>query len=929
MTDYDILFALGYDDPDSIIGSYIQQVANGGLGAYKTIFQGGKKAGEPVYVHFVNGVFTAERLRPLVGLSDIEARVLYSAYSVHDVNKLVESTRTSFNALAIKETVQAEMERIGIPNFFAEYKEYMEDITWLVRYHSGHYATAAEGLIPALDLYRLERDRVQKVLGPLIRALDVLDLSTTLQERTHKTQFLIKLNEISDCRYTFITHQVTEQRGLLTNLIHNRVSAYMQEHWAVVPLLFYPDGIAYLVQEDHTPTLSATDLSDVGQAVARGAAGMSRGEYAKFIRSGNQGIKVDKQCLDLGISFRDIFAIVYNQVALKVTQKRFDIEAMEAKARADLVAMAMDAKCAEQKAAIQDVLDRPILYPTSQSGMGAGELLRSYYIFLSDHLEREIKKSPWQYLYDWLQLTPNQRVVYDLLNSRYQRAYVIAADMGLETDALYERILADGDQLMMDSTQDDLGDYAELRAYAAQAVTFSLGGTRQIDFSAALAAYVENNHRQCCYCGSEYSTQKWMAPVAPANVKVQSFSNRLPGGWEKEPKKYVCDVCRLQFTLEKLTHQARKDTKTLYLHLYPYTFYTDVFLQSVRDEVKALLAQDITIVLLKSDDAVEAFLADNRIELPVAVRKAQGQAYQNGVVLPQHTETIGNTLIFPLNCPGDNDTEQFLFGLQNALLIQRYFGCKAALTESAVPILGKDDFADLFIDSVPLGLEGLLPQNELDRCALDQLWNDMLALYRLRKKLYNPERQENPQLALVRAMTHGRLRLFFEADRLVEHKVNQGHPSGDVRGWQSTALVGEILPDLNQLMKGEQAMKQLDDLAGTAWRDHIVGRNINNRNSLIKPFDMLLAGLEGKSEAFGLDTLRAQLSEEIFRHLEAIATEEYKPRRTKREKVKAYVDLFFDDVLGQVYQSNITKLLADSRPLRSAYLFYIREKISN
>jgi len=42
---------------------------------------------------------------------------------------------------------------------------------------------------------------------------------------------------------------------------------------------------------------------------------------------------------------------------------------------------------------------------------------------------------------------------------------------------------------------------------------------------------------------------------------------------------------------------------------------------------------------------------------------------------------------------------------------------------------------------------------------------------------------------------------------------------------------------------------------------------------LIKPFDMLLEGLEKKPEAFGLDTLRAQLTEDIFRHLEAIASE--------------------------------------------------------
>ena len=121
-------------------------------------------------------------------------------------------------------------------------------------------------------------------------------------------------------------------------------------------------------------------------------------------------------------------------------------------------------------------------------------------------------------------------------------------------------------------------------------------------------------------------------------------------------------------------------------------------------------------------------------------------------------------------------------------------------------------------------------------------------------------------------------------------------------------------------------MKALQTLAEIAWRDRIIGRSLE-RNSLLKPFDMMLDGLEAKREAFGLDTLRAQLVEDVFRHLEAIAADEYKPGRTKREKVKAYVDTFFDSVLGEAYHSNATKLLSDSKALRSAYLFYVREQI--
>jgi len=925
LSGFDFLFALGYDDPDSIIGSYIRHVANGGLTAYKNIYQGGKKAGQSVYVHFVNGVFTAERLRPLVGLSDVEARVLYSAYSVHDINKLVEGAGKSFNTVAIKETVLAELECISVPDFFPAYQDYVEDITWLVRYHSGHYSTAAEGLIPALNLYRLGRERVQEVLGPLMRALDVLELSATLEERTHKVQFLLKLNEVSEAQYAFVTHQVTEQRGLLTNLVHNAVSDHLAERYSLVPLLFYPDGVAYLTEAGNVPSLTGEDLSAVGRAVAQAAAGMSRGEFAKFIRSGNQGITVDRQCLELGVPFEEIWNVIYNHVAVKVTGRRFKIEDMEAKARNDLAAKAAGAKYEAQKPLIQDLLGRLALYPATQGGMGAGELLRSYYIFLNDHFKRQVGDA-WPYLYAWLDAPPEEAVRYDLLDPRYQRAYVLAGDLGLEIDPLYERILDDGAKLMSPVEDEGLGDYATLAEYTRRTIHFSFGGERQVDFQAALTAYVENNHRQCCYCGADFPTSKWMAPVAPANVTVQSFSNRLPGGASSEPKKYVCDICRLQFTLERLTHRAMKGIKTMYLHLYPYTFYTDVFLQALRGEVRGLLAQDTSVVFPLVGEAFDAFLADNRLDLVMTTRNKQGKPYQNGLVLPQHARTISNVLIFPLNCPGDNDSEQFLFGLQNALLIQRFFGCKAILTDSAMPVLGRDEFADLFVDNAPLGFEGLLPQDDFDRTTLDRLWVDVLALHRLRSRLYNPQREENPLLTLAQAMTGGRLALFYAADRLVEHKASQGQPGKTVRTWRGISSAQQILPDLRGLTKGEETVKQLETLAQMAWAGRIIGRSLE-RNALLKPFDMLLSGLEQKPASFGLDTLRAQLTEDIFRHLEAIASDEYKPGRTKREKVKGYVAAFFDGVLGEAYNGNATKLLASSKALRSAYLFYLRERI--
>jgi CRISPR-associated protein Csc3 len=334
----DLYFALGWHggESGSVIGDFIQHVANGGLQRYKTIFQTGAKRGEPLYNHVLNMIFVAERLRPLLDLPDPETRVLYSAVPIHDLNKVGDRSSVSFNRLATAEAVKEELERINIPAFFPEYLKYLEDITLLVRSHSGHFHTDGEFLIRAHNPYRLERDRLDRVLRPLIRALDNLELSAALTESTNKQDFLAFLNSVSTRQYEFGYHQVAENRGILSNLMQNQVAGYLEERYGAVPLLFYPDGVAYLVEKGHAPRITADDLTAVGKGVAAAAAGISRGNFTKFIHSGNQGIKVDRQCLALGTSFTQIldhiYTLVMRKVSRKISGKRSPIAEVERKA---------------------------------------------------------------------------------------------------------------------------------------------------------------------------------------------------------------------------------------------------------------------------------------------------------------------------------------------------------------------------------------------------------------------------------------------------------------------------------------------------------------------------------------------------------------------------------------------------------------------
>jgi CRISPR-associated protein Csc3 len=863
-------------------------------------------------------------------LSDDEVHCLYCAYSVHDINKLVERSGKSFNALATQEAVQAELEKIGTPAFFPTYTDYLDDITTLVRAHSGHYHTAAELLIRTHNPYRLRRDRLERVLCPLMKALDTLELSTALTERDNKDAFLAFFNSMTDRQYAFVCHQVSEQRGLLTNLIHNQVSHYLEEHHQLTPLLFYPDGVAYLMDKARPLRLSSEDLTAIGQAVARKAAAMSRGNFAKFIKARPSGISVDRQCVELGVPFSDVIGVVYEKVMVKVVGRRFKIEEDEHKAREEL------------QAAVGSLLDPHLvstlearlgskLYPDTQVGMGAAELLRSYYIFLNAHCKKAVDGDVWQHLYDLLHVDRDAVAIYDLSDPLYRRAFLVAHDMNLETEALYDTILADGKRIEGDKEADvtaALSDYAVLAAYVARNVTFSIGADREVDFAAALRQYVENNHHQCCYCGSEFPTANMMAPQVPENVAVQSFSNRLPGGSSREPKRNLCDVCRVQFTIEKLTRRSMKGIKTVFLHLYPYAFYTDLFLVALRNEVQSILSEDISVVFPKTDDAFRALLGGGRVNLSFALRNRQGNAYQNGLALPQFSETIGNVLTFPLNCPGDNDAEQFIFALQNALLLQRFFGCRVLLTESAIPILSGRDFSDFFVDCIPSGFEGLLPRNDLDATAVATLWDDILASFSLLPDLYIPRGKKSQQgvlVTLVRSLAINRLDVFLTADLLLERRL-QTRKTGGRQQDMTTQAIRRMMPHLNNLVKGGTLVERLRQLARIA-RDYRIRGSVSwRRNSVLDPLDAIFEALEGKSEVLELGTIQAALVEDIFKHIESTADNNYKPGRAKYDKVTRYIKYFFDEILDAIYHNNVQRLLTDRKTLRSAYLFYFNEQ---
>ena len=83
-----------------IADAYLETVASSGLHKYRSVSQYGVREGQDLYSHLVCGGLRLHALSSLFGFSALETRLLMSAFSIHDLNKLYEPGGKGLRQLA-------------------------------------------------------------------------------------------------------------------------------------------------------------------------------------------------------------------------------------------------------------------------------------------------------------------------------------------------------------------------------------------------------------------------------------------------------------------------------------------------------------------------------------------------------------------------------------------------------------------------------------------------------------------------------------------------------------------------------------------------------------------------------------------------------------------------------------------------------------
>jgi len=903
--------------PDDVLGDYIRTIANGGLVRYRRIIQWGGKEGQPLYAHVIDLVFTFARLAELLELDETVQRVMMLALSAHDINKVAgeDQKNLRFADLASPETIAQELERLGADQFFPDWRDYLADIVALIRAHSGHFHQGGELLLARsrqAEKYALG-EQVQR-LSHLMKGLDILDLSHSLEERQHKATFLSYLNAYSTPQYEFVYHVVGEQRGILTNVIHNRIAEYMWRTHKVLPLLYYPDGVAYLALRGLRLDVDDQAFDAIATATANFLEDQTRGSFESFIKAGNQGIKIDQKCLELGISFERMWQRVDAIIQGKNYTSRAEMEKSARRRAQDK--LGNDESAATERA--RNLLSQPDLLPVNRNALRLGELIRSYYIFLSAYFKKQYKE-PWAYLYDLLQVPEADRRTFAYFDANYDRPYIVATTLTLGYVEVYDLFVAEGAKLLGEQTLESpwTNVFAQ---YIRQQVRFTFQSPANTDFGAHLRQYVTGNHKQSAFGSSSLEADPWRAGDVAKSIKVQQFSNRLGAG-PGDPVKNVDPVTRAQFLLEKLNYAPGYEATTYYLQIYPYAFFTDAYLKMWRATVSELASEDVSALFVKTDEVLRnIFDNSERIELRASGVKS------NGLPLPGAGEVFGNLLIWPLNAPGENDTERFWYAFTCAFAMHRFVGGRVVLTRSPVPILSAAEAqaVDLYTDSIPAALTGLLRQNGYTYEELADLQLQLAAIYSVQREVGGTSEELMP---LLRSLGDGPLGIYFAAERLLLKQI-KGNKKAKAPEWLAIQASRRMADSLRLIAKhqgGARMNETIRRLAQLAWEGNLKGTSLE-KNSLMTPLDQCFEKMQQWQEPVDKETLRAATVMDIYSYLERIR-EPGMVGESTRQKAKAFVDVFFDSLFDGAYKGNRARLLADEKLIRSSFLFHIREEI--
>lgn len=943
----------------SVISEYYEKIAKEELQYYKNIVQHGMKQGQTLYSHVMNMIGVLDSLKDVLNLSEKELRVLMVAVTIHDINKLPEHKDKSYLGIVSEKNkkdqytnIINECEKLRIAEFLDDYEEYIEDIRAIISQHSAHTSSFAEGLFVKEERYKLGEERIE-LLVEVIRALDIIDLSKTLEEKEKKRQFLGYLNSVTSRlgkQYKLVTHTINEDRGILTNISHNAIVQYMREI-KYKSIVYYKEGTLYLVEENTEFCEENKEL--LVERCVEAIKGKIYSDYRDYVKNVPSGIVVDSKCLEI-TSIRNIVYELKNRCErsklpdlnktnfkaeehIKDSKKAYDSE-KTMKLRNEVEEIKGNIEITKDKKAIkslkkelkdkeqelrENVVTKLIIenedkyyVKSNEDILRFSELIRSFYNFIKVHICSNATES-WEMVYDFFCIDKEQRLYFDVFEGLYIRPYIFGQSIYEEykdkDEELTENIIEYlEDNLKCNEDSEDI-IWKDLRNYLGKNIILSnYNYVNKVNLD-LLKIYGEKRGNQCCLCSSGYEAGSWMAVDVPYKLKVQNFSNKINAG-TREPKRNVCSICNIEYLLHKVNYPSNVEVSRKYLSLLPRGFNTRAYIKAFRERFQEFEHKDITALYFNEYETFRE-ASENNLK---TIEPLFTSVKINGMAVPKYSESLTNYFVLPIHLHKDNnDTINWVTSLLYALLFNKYFDSKVVISQFPVPILNGDEINEIYIEEVPIVYKSIF-EKEWNKEQCDDTIELFLNLFALARAL-----GETGDIIydLLRGLAKGKMNFIYELYKKIiskDKKVN-------ILIKESHEFTEKILLYITE---GEDEMSHIKNLAIFANENYIKGGSgkFLKDNAINKPLNIIMDILcRWDKSIYSEEDIKALCKREVEKYFDRTDKEYFGKKRIAA--IDSYVDMFMENIFNGVLKGDIYKLENERKNLLSTYSYYFRNEI--
>ncbi len=963
MSNQELFLQLIGDEKDEAVAPlFMQHVLNRGMELIPDVIQTGIKKGQTLKAHIQNVMCFSYQLADILEISDSDKTDMTAACYVHDLNKFPEYDGQSYTSIATSENVLKIINKLLLESEY-DFDLSIEKIVSIIRGHSGHYHVDGGGLF-AKQQYE-SKDK----LTAIIQAADVLDLSHHFHEKDQKEKALRILNgQIRDFQFEYTWHYFTDNRGIYTNLIHNSIADIYREKRAV-PLLFYPEGIWYLVSKGSQVSVLPYDVvRQLNQEIDK----MSLKDPSKSLSYAKVGFKFSQNPFELGLSADTIMDIlveaitnrkdkVYtdkyqavnsesgkkclktyktwmeksNKRAADMKKAQTSLEKILNQHNLEMNFQENDERFqnlpANKKEKIQkgmlkylqlkeevDLENRFVsesfwesepqnLFYCDPDVLRCGDLTGSFALLLGNHGGFD-SDDAWGYAAEKAGIVTSRYPELRFFNTQSDRGFRIGAilhENGIDFDTVRQQYSEFINEIIKNQ-QGNGGQHTADPEFVEYIETNLMTCNSEIKISDSnFKKYIKSNHKQCCHCGGGVGIE-WMAGNIPKGIKPQLFSNRLKGGGG-EPKRNVCKICMQSFLVEKIVNERYQNH--YYLHLF-----ADGGEHSSHAEPGVFLESlKNGLTMLQSADCRSFFIQPGKIikdYLDEKIPRIYGSPKKQwGMLVPKFSQCIGGQITVGINSPGENDSARFVFALSHLLIICNRFNLRGIMTKSSIPPLKADEFNKIFVDNIPLPFRALVPENNFDPEGTRRLWKHLSCVYGIRNTYDMIEDKEIGNIAETLYDKSG-LELIYHVKKAYSKKERLKDYSPWKKAWPY------LIPFIQ-----EERLMPIKKLAEIALKNHFHGKTWKE-TSQAKPLDLAFDALAKHREPESEEDLKMVILHDVTRGLERLSSSGSLGKE-KYAAVKEFVNTFFNQIFKQRYKSDKNKMIKDQKRIRAAFLAYL------